>query len=747
MPWDGNPGTSGEPTTTGKDFLMTLQMIFKNTVKITAFTFFISIFFFYSCSKNNPAKPGNDNKNANTGKAIDSAGGEIVQDELTLTIPPAAFSSSATISINPLDQEKPFGENHASKLYTIEGLPPNYSRPLDIAIKYNKTGDSGKYYLVLGQEELSDAGITTGYTILESVDSTGYIVGKLPVMLQGEATGSGGGLRKPGENDDPRPTMGVIKAVEKISAQGHFKIVYPEIYEDTDWITDLAGYLEEAYVTIQDMGFSYDLRTKWPLTVTVMDMGQDLDGASYRSKLGYNYGYMEFNQNKIHDTKQMRFTAGHEFFHIVQALYDWRWFDTQWAGRLPNHYWFDEASAAWIEEKFTDLANVIPPSRKDLMAPLNGLQKTPSFFGYVYTQAQKDSLTALQNHGYGASAVVKYLVDHYGEEALLQVYKDIYNQKYVIDALSQQMPSDWYIDFVKKYVTNKVYPDFSRSNLFNNRAGEFRIQTAVDTLASFSETLQDLSVKTYAVIIKYPNLDSKSQLIFELSGVEEQHLLVYGYVAGDLQMTLLDSSDYKIVLKDIAKYNGSGMLIAIACNGRILEPYDKTQELKLDVKLKKDDFDHSLQYDYCTVDLFIDCDYQVFANDELTREFSQEKIWPFVTDGSFTGNTFSAKYGEPGDTFVGEMHATLNEDHTMITTLEWTHIYNDPYNPSNQHTVFSAHDIPIDDPAAGSFKLSGPDVCNMFSLDFTQIYQNQKTILKNTNCNENSYIKVTFSKR
>ena len=62
---------------------------------------------------------------------------------------------------------------------------------------------------------------------------------------------------------------------------------------------------------------------KWPVDVTIKRLDtakSSVYGYSINSMWGNNYGYMQFNFDKIDETENMKVTAGHEFFHLVQSF-------------------------------------------------------------------------------------------------------------------------------------------------------------------------------------------------------------------------------------------------------------------------------------------------------------------------------------------------------------------------------------------------------------------------------------------
>lgn len=186
-------------------------------------------------------------------KMLGSDGGEIVADELTLTVPPLAFNSSTEIKIYSSTIDKPFEEDHLSKSYRIEGLPFDSDVPLKISIKYSNSS-SGDNSLAMGEETLSGE---YSYRFLESIDSNGYVTGEIPVPDRDLGKIS---LKKIDGDGKFILTVAIISGYTSyLSAQGHCLITLPLAH--TNNINNLAEFLEEAYQKYLDMGFSYGKRT------------------------------------------------------------------------------------------------------------------------------------------------------------------------------------------------------------------------------------------------------------------------------------------------------------------------------------------------------------------------------------------------------------------------------------------------------------------------------------------------------
>ena len=101
----------------------------------------------------------------------------------------------------------------------------------------------------------------------------------------------------------------------------------------------MGRFLEEAYDLFgsQSMGFTYAARTRWPVRVTVRDLAEGDCGHFCSSIWGENFAFLEFQTHSLGESSKLRRIAGHEFFHLVQFLYDPRDWRVK-ATVFPNHH-------------------------------------------------------------------------------------------------------------------------------------------------------------------------------------------------------------------------------------------------------------------------------------------------------------------------------------------------------------------------------------------------------------------------
>ena len=521
----------------------------------------------FGCGKE-PTAPGRGERYRLIGsRTVGPEGGTLAAEDISVAVPPGAFGSDAEVKLY-VSEERPFGENGVSKTFKLE-VPEEYSRPLKVRIR-SRGALSGESFVAVGEETFvpSLGEVRTTYDLFPASDSSGYLTCELPVPEGGRVAKAAGGT---GFSISLLAVSGYYTYTSK---GGHFRINFPAHVLDQAY--DLADYLEEAYATFKDMGFSYAARTRWPVSVTVKDLGEEVYGYSVCSIWGNNYGYMEFNARKMEERDQMRLTAGHEFFHLVQSLYDPRNRIFKAKGWFYTHYWLDEATAVWSEEKFTSEEDYRSPVREgNELAPFHGMQ----------AGAAKEP----KDHGYGMSAVIKYLVERYGEGVLVDMYKKIRGGAHPVEALVKSLDdpvSLWWPDFFREYLEGRIY-GVGIGTFVAGKSGSFSIRSDSDVLKTFSGSYPDLSAKIYLVELLYPEIDESAKIEFVADSPDiVPYLMVFKFDKQGKVKYLASSVD-SLTISDVRALTDEGwhLLVAVVDDDYNPPDYAKTADVRLRVRV------------------------------------------------------------------------------------------------------------------------------------------------------------------
>ncbi|MEA3358133.1 MAG: invasin domain 3-containing protein, partial [Thermodesulfobacteriota bacterium] len=515
-------------------------------------------------------------------QTIGAEGGTIILDDFSLTIPSGVFDSDVKLELYDLTGSLPFDEDIVTKTFRLKGLPDDYTQPLIPDIKYSGTL-SDESFIVVGAEVFIPSLSTTdmAYHLFPAADSSNFLtyspVGGSRSLKSSDYTSRSNSSR------NFLDFFGITgwstyKANENLrsnGAPGHFIINYPTWWVSRSDLDPLFQYLEEAYTTYENMGFSYGGRTKWPVEVNVMHLASDTYGHFCLAFLGNNYVTLEFNMFKLGNLSELRRTAGHEFFHLIQYLYDSRdkiSRNSKRNARTISIQWLNEATAVWAEEKFTNIPNYVSPIRDGHeMAPFDGMEA-----------GSGGNIVQSGGHGYGMSAFIKYLVSKYGESILRDIYLQILEQKHPVEAINQSLRVNddlffMWEHFLREYVTGNIY-NVQKARFTAIISGLFRIQSDTDRSKTFTENYPDLSAKLFRIRLDYPEIDKDASINLKTN---------QGYITAFKikdQIQYLDHSMKNLTIPDIRKLTDEGYdLLVMVTNSNYSSPYTNSKAIKLDI--------------------------------------------------------------------------------------------------------------------------------------------------------------------
>lgn len=610
---------------------------------------------------------------------IGSAGGTLSSDVLELTVPAGAFGAESSIAVTTAP-DHPFEEDAVSDTYVIAGLPQSYTRDITVSIPF--TGElSDNSYIAVGMNTWvkSLGEMTTTYALLPATVDGETITAELPAsgLLPAKSA------TKSANESSSLSVTAVTGYAPHVTAGGHFKIEYASRWTSLSSVQELGRYLEEAYTTIANLGFSYDERTNWPVSVTVKSLDKDVYGFATNSVWGDNYGYLEFNSLNMNDLPEMRTTAGHEFFHLVQALYDPRNSYSKADSGGP-HYWLDEATAVWIEEKFTDTQDYVSPVRAgNNIAPFNGVVA--------------GAADIPDKHGYGLSAMIKHLADEYGESCIAKMYEALKSGSDPMTSVSSgtTSPIEWWEEFLRNYTCGDIY-NVTINELTANNNGMFRAITNSDTLATFTDEYPDVSGGLYIIRLENNNFNENSVLSLSVEG-DMAEVTAIKYRLKPLGVEFLGTNTDKVTVSDLKSLADDGWhIIALVSNSRAIPPYTDTSTIKLTARISTP-INPGFNYFSLRPELIGDFEYSY--QDDATTLF-----YPSFSPsgpGTLEGTTFTGTRNEPWGTgtIVGNYTIVFDDTFQNILSIEATQSKTTPGDEdegtSYHNVTFTARDIPL----------------------------------------------------
>jgi len=529
-----------------------------------------------------------------TSATIDGQGGTLAAGGFSLNIPAGTFNTAVDLKLYKTGTHASFAQGVVTDSFRVTGLPDDFPETLlpDLQLTGTLSGES---FIVVGEEVLISSKITPtmAYHLLPANSNSGLLA-SLPRTAAANTPifAKDAPLRTNSSNTSISldffgitgwATYNANENLRTNGSQSHFLIRYAPFFVSRADLNPLFQYLEEAYSTYENMGFSYEGRSSWPITVTVMNLAADTYGYFCKSIWGNNWSSLQFNQNKLGSLPELRNTAGHEFFHFIQYLYDSR---ISYSRQNPNNaftlslHWLNEATAVWAEEKFTDTPNYVSSIRNDCeIAPFNGME--------AGTQGNIDDAG---EHGYGMSALIKYLVSRYGESIVRDIYLKILDQQHPVRAIELAINPNFLFmawePFLREYVQGNIY-NVPKAPFLNATSGIFRIRSNTDLAKTFTETYPDLSAKLFTIGLNYPNISPAKAINFTIDQDVCDITLFKVKSYGTLIEYMSHSSTKELKQKDLRsltddKYN---LLVMVTNSNYFNTPqiYTNSKQIKLDI--------------------------------------------------------------------------------------------------------------------------------------------------------------------
>lgn len=636
---------------------------------------------------------------------IDADGGFVEHADISLVVPPGAFTEPTEITLVRLHGNPAGTESETA--YRLDGLPEVYSETLAVffpnTVAKNSSSEDEPVFLVGEDAFVSSLNrVTTRFISVQPLLAADQWVVTLPPSPTSEDK------HHDKVTDD---TISVIIVEEydphyMVSSDNHFMVTWlgPTIAEND--IAALCEFLEEAYEYYPTIGFSYAARTNWPMSILVKPMGLEMFGGYANSKLGNNYGTMEINSFHVSDQDAMRVTAGHEFFHMVQSFHDMRWFMPK-AISQPVHHWLNEGTAVWAEEVFSDDLYYVSAAR-------DGVEKNP-FLGLVAGRMDDAEV-----HGYGMSALIKYLVMEHGANILPEIYSYIDLDYKAIEALDLAIGNfpEWWDDFLIRYVNGEIY-DVSPTDFIGIRDGRFRVRTEDDTDWSHTGSYPDLSGKLFQIQITDTELPESANLDLTLTGSFSK-IHVFSYNASGI--SLLASAEGNLNISGLREIQENGRnLLVLTTQSHAVPEYLTQESLTLTAKINRPEIDLSgMDQVYVQWCLHLNILYE-----DETSEVGGVCLsdWlggtELVIDGTSFSSIIDQSYEIDGhvEHYFGSVTGTLSTDLTQIqqvtSELSMEKIFSDQTVQIGFNSAISANGLPLENstPTTVSWGTTGNDAC------------------------------------
>lgn len=342
---------------------------------------------------------------------IGAAGGVVAVGSVSVDVPAGSFSSDTLVELSGRQTDPDYLGNRQSLVWTLRVEAQGWNQPLTVCLGF--VGGLDREMPVALADNLivgSDRSDVRPSLVMGRVVS-----GMLYVDIAPNDSESLPAANR--RQDAPldvatrrEATFWRITGFETLRSD-HFRLYYPASIaaHPEDIPQQILNFAESAYAKLAAMGFvTTGLRN--PVNITVERGMGEVDGEVGVPLSGKGGQYMNINVEICtpEHLERLKATIGHEYFHIIQNLYNPR---SALALRhplaTPNFLLLAEASSVWFEGVMLDSAAYVS------QVFLNTLPD------YQYGLATQADHTGIQNLGYWASGFLRYLRDARGSDAFV----------------------------------------------------------------------------------------------------------------------------------------------------------------------------------------------------------------------------------------------------------------------------------------------------------------------------------------
>ncbi len=524
---------------------------------------------------------------------IGPAGGELVTDELVLTVPADAFVARRALAV---EQVEPPGEGPGAvtPIVRLSGLPPLWHEPLVVRLAYEGSlrHESGLYRMEVRTDP------TTGRAVRCRVPAVAHESGGwLEASIVPTRAPDVEVARR--ADDQWLALFGLTgmrtRFLPSLDADPHLFVVH---YHDsfTPVVDALVDPLQDAYAFWRNEGVLHphaalDVLGLDGITVEVdalftSEAGRMVearvdpweDHGSYAPSTGFHVGRPTITYERddfaLGNLDELRRQTGAAVFTLTQ-LYNCPWM-------RHSDLWWRRAVAQWSRSLFPPTDSYVPPGVEGTeRVVLEGL-------------AVRDDWTSRLRYGDAWTSVVEYLTDRHGRSVIAAAAGRMRLQEEptgaVLDAIGES-PSLWWPEFVVSHVAGLVYP-VEVDSLLAAIDGEFAVTDGGATTTSFTDPYADLSARRYRIDLERADFGPDEGLRFRVHGdvADEADLEVLVFtVAADGTLDLVDgANDVTVAGLDALTAADLDLLAVVTC-AETIAPYDGTRPVTLDVELGVDD--------------------------------------------------------------------------------------------------------------------------------------------------------------
>lgn len=378
--------------------------------------------------------PAFTNPKVSVTKTIPPEGGSIRAGKISVVFAAGTFGQPTAVTVRSAKPGGEFGSQPDSHCFAIDINGNCFAQPVTVSFP-GYGGPDRDVPLALSQSE---------------TDAAARTLAMPPNIVMGTVRGGSLSLQIPrtecvtetGVKGYPRENLSsVVYPVSGVSPRSsrHFRANVPQdvlaVYPGLDQL--LLDHAESAWALLTSFDYTFDEAIHYPVNINVVHgLSTETWGLTSIPLGGKGSQYIEINAHHCTpaNSTALRATVGHEFFHVVQNIYN------PFTAYAINHpdlfgatfYWLSEASSVWFESYMLgNLDYVSPVFAANVVNYPRGLEN--------YTLADgKDA----QNMGYWASGFLRWFVGTRGRDVVRVMWEKARAQTESYSDLSAMIAAD-----------------------------------------------------------------------------------------------------------------------------------------------------------------------------------------------------------------------------------------------------------------------------------------------------------------
>ena len=698
--------------------------------KLILYLFVLSLLLTF-CSKDNPTSPEEEIPGellATT--TIGPEGGSLQTEGFKLTVPEGAFTGAADLKLYSEPAAEHLIEIAVSELFSVEGIPEDFQKPLNISLKYS--GElSGINFIAVGKKDtvqlIDSSFVDVIYDLYEAEESDGFLSCEIEI----DQFNINGLAKKDFDDPDPLNIIALTKGKNEPAGE-HFTIKgsYPVANEAK--VNTIVEYFEQAYIRFKDAGFDYSGIDKRIELEFFIDYYEDYESVVVINTSPSPKIKICINTSEV--TNSLRSNIEGTFLELALRS---RGLPRDYT--LPYTYW----------ARFRFGANKYK-KRNDVKVLFRGTLD----WGNPWSQ----------------SYLIEYISDNYGgENKIAQISRKAINSfktvglrtnvLAIIEVMGNPKENDWLNKFYEYLITDDRYDEYTSSFYINDIGAKSDVIDNNTTNVIHTLDYDNQGPKLFHLSL-ISTFNENTKLKFS-TDITTSGISIIKYKSGE-KREVIKSGYGAVTITGIKQLAEDGFnLFALVTNNEYDPPHGKTN-ITLTVKKSEE-----LIFTGCSIFLGYlkaDLDYEfpigthnTLTDEDLSMAFPKDDPDAEVT---FSNNTLTQKYNfqfTDGYYYAGDITIKFGEDtdgnidmnYISSVTAKWKTAQDINYTVTVNKNELSAINIPKDETVTYlRYRLGGTGLCAKLENLYKKIIRGTwiKTLIAGTwKCDYNSELNIYIS--